>query len=72
MFGINYRSEKLEAGVNVIIDRYAYSGVAFTASKGLDIEWCKNPDRGLPKPDIVLQELHLLKNKIRKKSISEK
>lgn len=42
------------SGTTVICDRYAYSGVAFTASKGLDVEWCKNPDRGLPKPDAVL------------------
>ena len=43
-----------------MVDRYAFSGVAFTAAKGLDLEWCKNPDRGLPKPDLVLQlEPHL-------------
>lgn len=40
-------------GITVICDRYAYSGVAFTASKGIDVEWCKNPDRGLPRPDAV-------------------
>lgn len=44
----------LEEGTTVICDRYAYSGVAFTASKGLDLEWCKAPDRGLPRPDAVL------------------
>lgn len=44
----------LEEGTTVICDRYAYSGVAFTASKGLDIDWLKNPDRGLPRPDAVL------------------
>lgn len=38
----------------MICDRYAYSGVAFTASKGLDLDWCKTPDRGLPRPDAVL------------------
>ena len=42
-------------GTSVLVDRYAFSGVAFTAAKGLDLEWCKNPDRGLPKPDLVLQ-----------------
>ena len=46
---------KIESGTHVIIDRYAFSGVAFTAAKGLDFEWCKNPDRGLPKPDVVIQ-----------------
>mmetsp|Transcript_14607 Transcript_14607/g.24911 ORF Transcript_14607/g.24911 Transcript_14607/m.24911 type:complete len:161 (+) Transcript_14607:15-497(+) len=44
----------LRAGVNVVCDRYAYSGVAYTASKGLDFEWCLNGDRGLLKPDLVI------------------
>ena len=44
----------LEMGVNVIIDRYAHSGVAYSAAKpGFDISWCKNSDQGLPKPDMV-------------------
>lgn len=37
-----------------VCDRYAYSGVAFTSAKGLDVEWCKNPDRGLPAPDCII------------------
>lgn len=37
-----------------ICDRYAYSGVAFTSSKGLDLDWCKACDRGLPAPDCVI------------------
>jgi len=47
--------EKLKGGTTVIIDRYAFSGVAFSAAKGLDLEWCKTPDKGLPKPDMVIQ-----------------
>jgi len=44
----------LNAGQHVIIDRYAFSGVAFSAAKdGMDLEWCRHPDRGLPKPDLV-------------------
>lgn len=43
----------IEKGTFVIMDRYAFSGVAFTAAKGFDVTWCKNPDRGLPCPDIV-------------------
>ncbi|CAB3223748.1 unnamed protein product [Arctia plantaginis] len=43
----------LEAGITVIVDRYCYSGVAFSAAKGLDIKWCKACDAGLPKPDKV-------------------
>jgi len=44
----------LNAGQHVIIDRYAFSGVAFSAAKeGMDLEWCRQPDRELPKPDLV-------------------
>jgi len=40
----------LAAGTNIIIDRYAYSGVAFSAAKpGLSLDWCKQPDVGLPR-----------------------
>ena len=46
--------EILNQGSHVILDRYAYSGVVYSASKGLDLEWCKHQDIGLPKPDIVL------------------
>ena len=36
------------------MDRYAYSGVAYTSAKsGFDLEWCKQCDKGLPKPDLV-------------------
>lgn len=46
---------KLAAGTTLVCDRYAYSGVAFSAAKqGMDIEWCKQCDRGLPKPDAVI------------------
>lgn len=45
----------LNSGVNLIVDRYAYSGVAFSyAKKGLNFSWCKQSDVGLPKPDLVL------------------
>ena len=41
-------------GTHVIVDRYAFSGVAFSAAKpGLSLDWCRQPDRGLPKPDLV-------------------
>ncbi|KAJ8727943.1 hypothetical protein PYW08_016328 [Mythimna loreyi] len=45
--------KKLESGTTLIVDRYCYSGVAFSAAKGLDLNWCKSPDVGLPKPDKV-------------------
>lgn len=45
----------LRCGNTVIVDRYAYSGVAYSASKpNLDLEWCRQTDKGLPKPDSVL------------------
>lgn len=44
----------LEVGETVIVDRYAFSGVAYSVAKGLDAEWCKGPDAGLPAPDVVL------------------
>ncbi|XP_059807050.1 thymidylate kinase isoform X2 [Hypanus sabinus] len=46
---------KLEKGVSVIVDRYAFSGVAFTSAKsGFTLEWCKQADVGIPKPDVVM------------------
>ena len=47
----------LRGGADVVCDRYAYSGAAFTAAKGaagLDLAWCKAPDAGLPAPDLIL------------------
>ena len=46
----------LHSGVTLVVDRYAYSGVAFTAAKGLPGRgraWCQAPDAGLPAPDAV-------------------
>ena len=46
----------LASGTDVVCDRYAYSGVAFSAAKEtiLDVDWCKAPDAGLPEPDLVV------------------
>ncbi|KAK7033018.1 thymidylate kinase [Favolaschia claudopus] len=44
----------LAAGTTVICDRYAFSGVAFSAAKGLTFEWCRSPDVSLPAPDLTL------------------
>lgn len=46
--------ELLKEGQVIICDRYAYSGVAYSSAKGLDIEWCKEADRGILKPDLVI------------------
>lgn len=46
---------KLEQGISLVVDRYAFSGVAFTSAKpGFCLDWCKKPDVGLPKPDLVM------------------
>ncbi|XP_059315741.1 thymidylate kinase-like [Lycium ferocissimum] len=45
--------EKLR-GTSLIIDRYSYSGVAFSSAKGLDIECCKASEVGLLDPDLVV------------------
>mmetsp|Transcript_13882 Transcript_13882/g.30131 ORF Transcript_13882/g.30131 Transcript_13882/m.30131 type:complete len:267 (+) Transcript_13882:62-862(+) len=58
-------AKTLAAGTNVVCDRYAYSGVAFTSAKSsedrsslsggdLTLGWCMGPDVGLPAPDAVI------------------
>lgn len=49
--------ELLLGGTHVILDRYVYSGIAYSAAKGIenmDINWCLQPDMGLLKPDITI------------------
>lgn len=79
--------KKLEQGITLVVDRYAFSGVAFTSAKpvsafillfklhpsvrycnmqssvtdggfcllqGFRLDWCMQPDVGLPKPDLVM------------------
>lgn len=45
--------QKLAQGINIICDRYIYSGTAYSIAKGLDYAWCKTCDDGLIEPDIV-------------------
>lgn len=52
---VKQKMEKLlQEGTTLIVDRYSYSGVAFSSAKGLDIGWCKATEVGLLKPDLVL------------------
>lgn len=45
----------LLAGTHVVMDRYAFSGVAFSAAKpNMPLDWCAAPDAGLPAPDALL------------------
>ncbi|XP_059615699.1 uncharacterized protein LOC132261140 [Phlebotomus argentipes] len=45
--------DTLKSGTTIICDRYSFSGVAFSAAKGLDLQWCRSPEAGLTKPDLV-------------------
>lgn len=47
----------LACGTTLVVDRYAYSGVAYSAAKGaqgMDLDWCRAADAGLPAPDLVV------------------
>ncbi|GLC38054.1 hypothetical protein PLESTM_000679100 [Pleodorina starrii] len=47
----------LAGGTTLVLDRYSYSGVAYTAAKGLphlSIEYCKSVEVLLPAADLVL------------------
>ena len=47
----------LASGTTVIIDRYYYSGCVYSAAKhnpSLSLEWCRQPDVGLPRPDVCI------------------
>lgn len=47
----------LKSGRTIVADRYAHSGVAYSAAKkreGMDRAWCAAPDEGLPAPDVVV------------------
>ncbi|SMN19364.1 similar to Saccharomyces cerevisiae YJR057W CDC8 Thymidylate and uridylate kinase, functions in de novo biosynthesis of pyrimidine deoxyribonucleotides [Maudiozyma saulgeensis] len=53
----DYIRNKLLDGENIVMDRYVYSGVAYSAAKeitGMDLEWCYSCDRGLVRPDLTL------------------
>ncbi|WPK24751.1 hypothetical protein PUMCH_002040 [Australozyma saopauloensis] len=45
----------LSEGTHVIMDRYVYSGIAYSLAKdkSRDVEWLYGPDVGLPKPDLT-------------------
>lgn len=46
--------ENLSKGINLIVDRYSFSGVAYSLTKSLEKIWVCMPEVGLPKPDVVL------------------
>lgn len=52
---INNITSLLERGIDVICDRYIYSGLAYSICRDplISKDWLDSPDRGLLKPDIV-------------------
>ncbi len=47
----------INAGITVVVDRYYYSGIVYSAAKDrpdLDLQWAREPDVGLPRPDICI------------------
>jgi dTMP kinase len=45
----------LETGTSLVVDRYSFSGVAYSSVKeGMDFEWCYAPEKGLLEPDLVI------------------
>lgn len=46
--------QTLATGQSVVCDRYAFSGIAYSRAKGLDLTWCLSPDVGIPMPDVTI------------------
>ena len=49
--------QAIESGTTVVIDRYYYSGIVYSAAKekpSLSMLWARQPDIGLPRPDAVV------------------
>ncbi|KAK5120781.1 hypothetical protein LTR85_005847 [Meristemomyces frigidus] len=47
----------VKEGTTVVVDRYYYSGCVYTAAKGvsgLGLDWCRQPEVGLPRPDVCI------------------
>ena len=45
---------EIRGGVNVIVNRYWPSNLAYGISHGLPADWLTSLDQGLPKPDLVI------------------
>jgi dTMP kinase len=44
----------LDKGINVVCDRYSYSGMAYSSvSDKVSMEWCMKLEEDLPQPDII-------------------
>jgi dTMP kinase len=49
----SHMRERLAKGAVVILDRYIWSGRAYSYALGLDPEWANRSDEGLPLPDYI-------------------
>jgi len=50
-------TQLIEEGTTVVVDRYYYSGCVYSAAKhvpGMGLEWCRQPEVGLPRPDVCI------------------
>jgi dTMP kinase len=48
---------KLNSGINLVVDRYSFSGAVYSAAKRnptLDLNWAWQQEIGLPQPDLVI------------------
>lgn len=48
---------EITAGNIVVIDRYYYSGIVYSAAKhnpSLSLQWARRPEEGLPRPDVCI------------------
>lgn len=45
--------KNMSLGHNLIVDRYIWSGVAYSSALGIDYNWSKMSDKGLPIPNIT-------------------
>ncbi|KAK4954681.1 Thymidylate kinase [Elasticomyces elasticus] len=51
------RFPAIKSGTTVIIDRYYYSGIVYSAAKNnptLSLDWARHPEIGLPRPDACI------------------
>lgn len=47
----------IEDGITLVVDRYYYSGIVYSAAKPhaeISLGWAREPDVGLPRPDICV------------------
>ena len=45
----------IEAGTTIVMDRYSFSGVAYSVAKGMSVVTAWATECGLPAPDVVIQ-----------------